>query len=323
MENQVLGLAEAVAAGGGVEVVAKRAALAPARAWMPEALLAAPISNPLAHLAPSSDSLSEPWPQILIGCGRVAAGLSVALRRAADKAGHEMVTVQTQDPRISPAFFDLVVPPAHDGLRGANIMPILGSPNRVTPKRLETEAGKWRGLTDNLPRPLIAVLIGGSSHAYEFTEGAARRLCSQLLKLRDEQGCGLIITASRRTGPTIGKLLRDTLKGDGIWFWDDQGDNPYFGMLALADHIIVTSDSINMATEAAATGKPIHIFHLPGGGNKLARFHRSMETRGLARPFKGDLPTWSYEPLHEAARVAVRIRELVGAHGAALVPTAG
>jgi len=312
MENQVLGLAEAVAAEGGVHVVAKRATLDPSRAWMPEAVLASPLANPLAHLAPGSDSLKEPWPHLLIGCGRVAAGLSIALRRAADLAGHDLVTVQSQNPRISPAFFDLVVPPAHDGLRGKNVLPILGAPNRVTPSRLEDEAAKWRALTNNLPRPLVAVLIGGSSHAYDFTEGAARQLCDQLLALRAEHGAGLMITASRRTGPRLGRLLREQLKGEGIWFWDDKGDNPFFGMLALADHIVVTSDSTNMVTEAAASGKPTHVFHLPGGSKKFARFHRSMETRGFTRPLDGALKSWTYEPLNEAARIAPKIRELAG-----------
>jgi mitochondrial fission protein ELM1 len=67
-----------------------------------------------------------------------------------------------------------------------------------------------------------------------------------------------------------------------------------------------------MVTEAAGTGKPIHVFHLPGESKKFTRFHRAMETRGFTRPFTGTLAQWSYEPLNEAARVAPKIRELVG-----------
>jgi len=318
MENQALGLAEAVAADGGIAIEVKRAKLSQSHAWMPEALLASPLASPLTHLSPDSDTLAAPWPDLLIGCGRVAAGLSLAMRRAAEKKGRKLVTVQTQNPRISPAFFDLVVPPAHDGLSGENVIPVLGAPNRVTPKRLEEEAKLWRPSVNNMPRPLVAVLIGGSSHAYEFTQAEASALCDQLLMLRADTGCGLAITASRRTGRTVGKYLRETLRGDGIWFWNDEGDNPYFGMLALADHIVVTSDSTNMVTEAAGTGKPIHVVHLPGGSKKFTRFHRAMETRGFTRRFDGMLESWTYEPLNEAARIAPQIRDLLGLNQVAI-----
>ncbi len=311
MENQALGLAEAVAAGGGLSVEIKRASLSGSRALMPEGFLASPFVNPLLSLAAGSDPLEPPWPDLLIGCGRAAVGLSVAIKRNAGFIGHKIITVQTQDPRVSPTFFDLVIPPVHDGVRGDHVIPILGAPHRVTPARLTEEAKLWRTLFKNLPQPLVAVLIGGTSSAYKMTAAAARDLCDQLLALRRKTGCGLAITASRRTGEANLKLLRERLRGDGIWFWDETGDNPYFGMLALADHIIVTSDSTNMVTEATSTGKPVHVFRLPGGNKKFDRFHLAMETRGYARPFAGELPSWTYEPLNEAARVAPRIRALL------------
>ena len=42
----------------------------------------------------------------------------------------------------------------------------------------------------------------------------------------------------------------------------DDPDNPYLGFLALADRIIVTSDSMSMLVEATATGKPVFVFDL-------------------------------------------------------------
>ena len=41
-------------------------------------------------------------------------------------------------------------------------------------------------------------------------------------------------------------------------------DNPYMGMLAWADRLIVTGDSIAMLSEACATGKPVTMFDLGG-----------------------------------------------------------
>ena len=72
------------------------------------------------------------------------------------------------------------------------------------------------------------------------------------------------------------------------FIWDGSGDNPYFGMLGLADAIIVTADSVTMVSEAAATGKPVHVVALEGGSAKFARFHRAMAEAGITRPFRGD-----------------------------------
>ncbi len=42
----------------------------------------------------------------------------------------------------------------------------------------------------------------------------------------------------------------------------DATENPYLGLLALADRFVVTSDSISMLVEVACLGKPLAIFPL-------------------------------------------------------------
>jgi mitochondrial fission protein ELM1 len=84
----------------------------------------------------------------------------------------------------------------------------------------------------------------------------------------------------------------------------DDGANPYFAMLAAADAIFVTADSVNMATEAAATGKPIHILPVDGHGGKIEHFHASLRSRGCARPYKLPIEFWGYPPLLETDRAA-------------------
>ena len=75
-------------------------------------------------------------------------------------------------------------------------------------------------------------------------------------------------------------------------------------MLAAADAIFVTADSVNMATEAAATGKPIHVLPVDGTGGKLGLFHKTLRERGCARPFRFPIEFWQYPPLLETERVA-------------------
>jgi mitochondrial fission protein ELM1 len=64
----------------------------------------------------------------------------------------------------------------------------------------------------------------------------------------------------------------------------DDPDNPYFGVLSLADALVVTSDSVAMLSEAAATGRPVYIFDL-GAPPPAARDHsvKSLCYRAMMR----------------------------------------
>src|SRR3546814_5078500 len=92
-----------------------------------------------------------------------------------------------------------------------------------------------------------------------------------------------MITPSRRTGARNEEILRRGLAGLPAEIWDGSGENPYFGILGLADHVIVTGDSVNMVSEAASTGKPVHVVHLPnshlrGSSAKFTRFHEALRS---------------------------------------------
>lgn len=300
MANQAHGLAEAVGLPVEVKTVHPRFpwTLLPVTAW----------PAPFSALGSGSSAFAAPWPKVVIGCGWRAIPYVLALKRLS--AG-ETVTVQLQDPRIDPKHFDLVVPPEHDDLKGANVEAIVGSPNAVTHAKLDIAASQWRTKFDTLAKPRVAVLIGGKSKSYSFGEDDARNLAAQLKQL-DAKGVGLMITTSRRTGDTQTRIIKDALAGTRAYLWDGTGDNPYFGLLALADVILVTSDSTNMAVEAATTGKPVFVIDLPGGDPKFTRLHADLERRGIARKFTGEIAQWTYQPLNETARIAALIRRKIG-----------
>jgi mitochondrial fission protein ELM1 len=90
--------------------------------------------------------------------------------------------------------------------------------------------------------------------------------------------------------------------------WDGTGDNPCDGFLALADAIVVTVDSINMTTEAAATGKPVYTVELEGGSAKFFAFHKRMRESGVTRPFVGQLEKWTYPICNDPSDIAAEIR---------------
>jgi mitochondrial fission protein ELM1 len=217
-----------------------------------------------------------------------------------------------QDPRTARARFDLIAAPAHDRLAGENVMATAGSIHRVTPARLEEAAKSFRPRIEPLPHPRIAVLLGGDSKAFSFPREQGAALGAKLAALARETGGCLLVTASRRTRPETLAALTTAITDVPHFIWDGTGDNPYFGFLALADAIVVTEDSVNMTSEAAATGKPIYVQALPGRSRRLARFHAAMRERGVTRPFEGRLESWSSTPPNDTEAVASAVRRALG-----------
>lgn len=230
---------------------------------------------------------------------------ALAVKRA---SGGRTFWVQIQDPRFGRAKADLLVVPSHDPATGGNVLTTLGSVHRVTPARLAEGARRFAATFAALPRPLVAVLIGGDNRVYRLSPERFAALADRLAALA-RSGYGLAITPSRRTGADAVALLRERLAGLPAVIWDGVGENPYFGMLGLADAVVVTANSVNMVSEAAATGKPVHVVALAGGSAKFDRFHRAMAEAGITRPFRGPIERWSYVVPDDGARAAAAIRD--------------
>ena len=305
MEAQCLGLAEAL----GLDPVIKRVQIRKPWRWLPPNA----IRSPLAHLGPKGDDLRPPWPDILIASGRQTVAPVATVRRVSQG---RTFTVQIQNPVVGLSRFDVVVAPDHDRISGPNVITTTGSMTRITARRLAEAAELAAQRFAHLPRPLVAVCVGGDNRAYRMTDAVVQRLASGLTQAVRRHGAGLMVTLSRRTGARNARLLRRALGGLPAEIWDGRGDNPYFGMLGLADYVVVTCDSVNMVCEAASTGKPVKVVMLEGGSPKFSRFHESMKQGGITRDFDGVLEDWSYTPLDESRRVAAEIAARLKATGA-------
>jgi uncharacterized protein len=296
MASQVLGVAEAL----GWPVVEKRLAVrAPWRHLTPQLWL-----RPLAALDPEGDALGPPWPEVLIGCGRNSAAPALAVKRL---SGGRTFWAQIQDPHFARERIDLMVVPAHDRTGGANVFRTRGAVHRVTPERLAEARGHFAARFASLPRPLVAVLLGGDNRAYRMTRERFAAFAGQLEALA-QGGVGLAVTPSRRTDRDLLALLHERLDPSRAFVWDGAGENPYYGLLALADAILATSDSVSMVSEAAATGKPVHVVDFEGGSAKFDRFHDAMRAAGITRPFTGTIGSWRYEPPQDTAAAAAEIK---------------
>ncbi|MDO8288766.1 MAG: mitochondrial fission ELM1 family protein [Parvibaculum sp.] len=289
-ETQGIGIADAL----GLTPVVKRVTPPAPYRWLAPHGPAAPDAN-----------IKAPWPDLLIASGRQSIPYARMIKRASK--GKTFVVI-LQNPRVSPAQFDLVWAPAHDELTGPNVISTLVSPHRLTRERLRDEAAIWEPKLAHLPRPRVAVLVGGKNAIYDFDEAAAAKLGAQLAALTDKKGVSLMVTPSRRTGEAQTKIIKDALADKPAYVWDGTGDNPYFGFLGQADAVIVTSDSVNMVGEAAFTGKPVYVVELSGHSAKFRRFLDAMYEKAAARPFTGTLESWEYAPLNATHDIAEAIR---------------
>ncbi len=301
IEAQALGLAEAIARRAPISLTTKRVRIRTPYSWLPAGFVPAPKHA----LTIESDPIQPPWPDIFIGCGRASIPLAMGMR---EWSNGKSFVVQLQDPRVNPREFDVVIPPMHDGLEGQNVLPIVGACNRITAERLDRAVSEYKSANlEDLPAPRFAILIGGKSKRQDISADRAREISHSLAAVQRETGGSLMATLSRRTSQAARMQFRTWLAPHCAVFYEDEGANPYPAILGVADHIFVTADSVNMATEAAATGKPVHIIAVDGQRGKLARFHQSLARRGCARPFNGKLETWSYPPLLETDRAAAAV----------------
>jgi len=251
----------------------------------------------------SGSPLQGPWPDIVIASGRRAAPYLPAIKRA---SGGRTFTVFLKDPRTSADIADFIWVPDHDRLRGPNVMPTLTSPHRITPEMLaELRNHPPEGLA-RLTKPRVAVLIGGNSKDFRFEAGDITRFTEALERLA-QSGAGLMATASRRTPPALEAAAHAVITAAGGYFWDGSGENPYRALLANADALVVTAESVNMVGEAVSTGKPVLVFRPTGASRKIDQFLRGLEEKGAIRPFSGALEDYSYEPMDATPAIALEL----------------
>jgi mitochondrial fission protein ELM1 len=244
-------------------------------------------------------AFAPPWPDVAIGCGRSAALLTRMLRGL---SRGDCYTVQVLDPRIDPRHWDAVVAPRHDRLEGANVLTTLGSLNPVDDAWLASGREAFSAFAA-LPRPRVALLVGGPRRGIGFDAALSRRLAGMV---RDVAAGGSVLaTTSRRTPAAFAAALRERIGTFPGVFWDGDGANPYPGLLGWADCIMATPDSVNMLSEACATGVPVHTVSTAPLPDKLARFHSALRGQGLLTDpgeARSDVP-----PLRETQTVAAEL----------------
>lgn len=270
MAAQVRALAEAM----GMELEEKTITVNKAWHYLPNRA----VDLGLGTIFPATQERFDTLPDIVISCGRKAALVAATLANRPTSSHTQFIHIQ--DPQMSPKHFNLVIAMEHDRLRGDNVLTVPYALHSITPAALAAAKEQWQGQFGYLRKPWNAILIGGSTRHYRFTQAALQKLIADVEQIDG----ALLITTSRRTGADHIRQLATRWRNNGrVYLYTGEGKNPYLGMLACADHIYVTNDSVNMMSEALAAGKPVSILALQGHvKTKPARFAKRLHDHTIS-----------------------------------------
>jgi len=285
----------------------------------------------LSRVLETSFSAAEPT-----DCGEcpliISAGTTSAIPALALAARNGARTLHILKPTFVPLrLFDAVVLPQHDvtGRVPCNVLTLPVALGPVGGRALEESLSEMRRRTDLTPKPehgFIAILIGGDSAHRRMLPELVLSEVNNLVSFARERSLRMLITTSRRTPAEVEDALIElsTREADAFRFcvWGrSDGYNPVPAFLELADAVMVTEDSVSMASEAILTGH--HPLVLPlkpiGGSHKLERFHQYLYEHKLAFPLHvcGDNRTLWASTLafsrrdHQAVYNAIGLPELL------------
>ncbi|CEF56978.1 mitochondrial fission ELM1 family protein [Acetobacter ghanensis] len=247
---------------------------------------------------------------VVISIGGKGGAIGAALRSTSRPV------VQIQNPRQSLSRFDLIIACRHDDISGPNVLLGRTALHGLTQEQLEHAKQAWEPRLAHLPRPLVAALVGGSNGRFHLGEAEARRLANVLVQTRQAEGGSLIVTASRRTDPQALAALKQIIEPAGGFVWDGEGDNPYIGLIACADNLLVTIDSVSMMSESVAGHAPVTVFPLPGKSRRIQEFVEELELAGRVRVLGEDatrLPApWFVTPLDDTPELVGEMHNRLG-----------
>ena len=242
----------------------------------------------------SAATLSAPWPDLVISSGVRNEPICRWIRA---QSGGRARYVHVGRPWGALDSFDLVITtPQYRVPHHPKVLNNMLTLHSVAAPRLAQARIQWEAAFADLPSPRFAVMVGGDSGPFTLGPHAAARLGAEASRMAKAHGGSLLVSTSSRTSSAAQDALQSAITVPSYFFrWPGRGlDNPYEGILAWADRLIVTGDSIAMLSEACATGKPMAIFDLGGMRDLPDRTTRDFRLGGA---LYAALLRWFWQPL--------------------------
>jgi len=190
---------------------------------------------------------SEP-PDLTISGGHRSVPVVQHLRR---RSNGRTRSVHVGYPRIASDKFDLVVAtPEYPVADAANVLRI---PFALTRKR-DGDAEPV-----GLPRPIRLLILGGPTLYWRLDRKRISAVVDDLLAAARDEGGSVAAVASPRTPPALFRQVRARLANGGVpsLAVPANGSPSYAALLAAADSLSVTADSVAMLSDALVTGKAV------------------------------------------------------------------
>ena len=219
-----------------------------------------------------NDCLAEP-PVVVLSSGSGPAPMTLHI-------AHHFKTpaITCMTPSVGLSHFDLALVPRHDNPPAeANIVTTLGAPNRVEPARLAVEGEAFKQHHNLTGKGYICLLLGGDSAHHAIPPETGVAILNACVELAETHGFDLLVTTSRRTREETETAMY-RLHDQCAYFCRGRIDSePVMqGMLALADLVLVTEDSVSMVSEAASCPARVVALRVPIAGNRPPRRHEAV-----------------------------------------------
>ncbi len=181
--------------------------------------------------------------------------------------------------------YDLAVIPAHDrGLLPRGHLRVQGSFSYLDSETLKESREKLLPSLAHPERIRLSLFLGGETRDFKLPLAEVENLLTEIERASEALGGDYLVTTSRRTPEAVNQLLSQRLKTNSrcqlcVIATHDGRPEVVPGMMALADFLVVTEDSVSMISEGLSSGKTVVIVKMARNGlpKKHIRFQEILK----------------------------------------------
>lgn len=209
------------------------------------------------------------------------------------------------NPRIYHRFFYRIIVPHHDGLKGKNIIPVVGACTDGVPCFNEMHHHYFFQKMLCMPQPRLAVMLGGNNRDNQWSDQFCTQIASDIIQWQKHTKGSVFITISHRTPQNMLHVLA-SLKTYAHIVIDFQSTYEIYQILSHhADAMLITEDSFSMIAELVHTQShaPLYIYPCNKARPKTRLFLKYLYAHEHARPFIPFMPQYNRISLDQVEEI--------------------